>query len=63
MVYQTHRLKEGIYRYWGGDGGVLGEGIGRGFGMNMCTLPYFKWITSKDLLCSTGNSAHYSATT
>ena len=23
----------------------------------MCTLPYLKWITNEDLLCSTGNSA------
>ena len=25
--------------------------------MDMYTLLYFKWITNKDLLCSTGNSA------
>ena len=25
--------------------------------MDMYTLLYFKWITTKDLLCSTGNSA------
>ena len=25
--------------------------------MGMCTLLYLKWITNKDLLCSTGNSA------
>ena len=34
-----------------------GEGIVREFGINMYTLLYFKWITSKDLLYSTGNSA------
>ena len=34
-----------------------GEGIVREFGMDMYTLLYFKWITSKDLLNSTGNSA------
>ena len=32
-------------------------GIVREFGMDMYTLLYFKWITNKDLLYSTGNSA------
>ena len=30
---------------------------GREFGMDMNTLVYLKWVTNKDLLCSTGNSA------
>ena len=34
-----------------------GEGIVREFGKDMYTLLYFKWITSKNLLHSTGNSA------
>ena len=34
-----------------------GEGIVKGSGMDMSTLLYLKWITNKDLLCSTGNSA------
>ena len=29
----------------------------REFGMDMYTLLYLKWITNKDLLCSTWNSA------
>ena len=33
------------------------EGIVREFGMDLCTLLYLKWITKKDLLDSTGNSA------
>ena len=33
------------------------ERIVRDFEMNMYTLLYFKWITNKDLLYSTGNSA------
>ena len=33
------------------------EGIVREFGMVMYTLLYLKWITNKDLLYSTGNSA------
>ena len=32
-------------------------GIVREFGMDMYTLLYLKWITNKDLLCSTWNSA------
>ena len=43
-------------------GGRMGEGIVREFGMNMYPLLYLKWITNKDLLYSTGNSAQYSAT-
>ena len=35
----------------------LGEGIVTDFGMDMYTLLYLKWITNKDLLYSTGNSA------
>ena len=34
-----------------------GEGIVREFGIDLNTLLYLKWITSKDLLYSTGNSA------
>ena len=34
-----------------------GEEIVREFGMDIYTLLYLKWITNKDLLYSTGNSA------
>lgn len=34
-----------------------GEGIVRELGTGMHTLLCFKWITSKDLLCSTESSA------
>ena len=37
-------------------GGRVG-GIVREFGMDRYTLLYLKWITNKDLLWSTGNSA------
>ena len=37
--------------------GCQGKGIVRTFGMGMYTLLYLKWITSKDLLWSTWNSA------
>ena len=43
-----------ISRLLGGSGG---EGIVRDFGKVMYTLLYFKWITNKDLLYSTCNSA------
>ena len=42
-----------------GGGGAWQEGIVREFGINMYTLLYLKWITNKDLLYSTGNSAQY----
>ena len=35
----------------------MGEGIVREFGMNMYILLHSKWITTKDLLYSTRNSA------
>ena len=37
--------------------GRMGEGIVRESGMDMDTLLYLTWRTSKDLLDSTGNSA------
>ena len=37
--------------------GYQGEGIVREFGMDMYTLLYLKWITNKDILYSTRNSA------
>ena len=40
-----------------GSGGDWGEGLVREFGMDMYTLLYLKWITNKDRLYSTGNSA------
>ena len=40
-----------------GSGKGWRERIGREFGMDMYTLLSLKWITNKDLLCSTWNSA------
>ena len=40
--------------------GKDGGGIVRESGMDMDTLLYLTWRTSKDLLSSTGNSAQYS---
>ena len=37
--------------------GRMGEGIVRGFGMDMYTVLYLKWITNKGLLYSIWNSA------
>ena len=39
------------------------EGIVRELGIEMCILLYLKWITNKELLYSTGNSAQYYITT
>ena len=44
---------------WLPGGKVEGGEIIRELEMVMYTLVYFKWITSKDLLYSTGNSAQY----
>ena len=38
-------------------GGRMEEGIVRELGIDMYTLLYLKWITNKDLLYSTWNSA------
>ena len=40
--------------------GMKGEGMVRESGMDMYTQFYLKWITNKDLLYSTGNSAQCS---
>ena len=47
---ETHRLRKQTYGCWG-------EGIVRDFGKVTYTLLYSKWITNKDLLYSTWNSA------
>ena len=36
---------------------LLGGRTVRELGMDMYILLYLKWITNKDLLCSTGNSS------
>ena len=36
---------------------MWGEGVVREFGMGMYTLLYLKWVSNKDLLYSTWNSA------
>ena len=43
--------------------GGVGEGVVRVSGIDTYTLLYLRWITNKDLLYSTGNSAQYSVTT
>ena len=53
---ETHRLKRTNLWFWAGDWRE-GEGIVREFGMDLYTVLYLKWITNKDLLYSTGNSA------
>ena len=47
---ETQRLRERTY-------GCQAEGIVRESGMDMYTLLYLRWMTNKDLLYSTGNSA------
>ena len=51
---QSSRLENGLMA---AGKGKIGEGRVREFGRDMHTLPYLKWITSKGLLCNTGNCA------
>ena len=51
---ETHRLQERVYGCWGK---AWEEAIVRECGMGMSTLLYLKWVTNKDLLYRTGNSA------
>ena len=52
LTYKTEN-KFMVARKWG----RMGEGIVREFGKVVHTLIYFKWITKKDILYSTWNSA------
>ena len=54
-LQNRYRLTENEFMVTMGE--WCGEGIVREFGMDMYTLLYLKWITSKDLLYSTQNSA------
>ena len=54
LTCKTEKDRE---RTYGCQGAEQGEGIVRKFGVDMYMLLYLKWITSKDLRCSTGNSA------
>ena len=47
---ETHRLRKQTHGCWG-------EGIVQDFGKVMYTLLYLKWITKKNLLYNTWNSA------
>ena len=47
---ETHKLRKQTH-------GAGGEGTVKNFGRVMYTLLYLKWITNKNLLCSTWNSA------
>ena len=55
---ETHRLSQRKRTsFWLLGVGDRGEGIVRELWMDMYTLLYLKWITHKDVLCSTRNSA------
>ena len=58
LIYKTDSQTQRM-SLWLPGGKAEGGEIIREFEMVMYTLVYFKWITSKDLLCSTGNSAQY----
>ena len=55
---ETRRLREWIYGCQGegwGHGIFREKGMVKDLGVDMYTLLYLKWVTKKDLLCSTGN--------
>ena len=54
LTSQIHRLKR-MNLWFLGE--VWGEGTVREFGMDMYTLLYLKWVTSRDLMYSIWNSA------
>ena len=54
---KTHRFREQTYGWDEGEGGKGGSD--RKFGMDMYTPLHLKWITNKDLLYSTWNSAQF----
>ena len=60
LVYKIEIISETLRRsLWllvGGRGGME-EGMVKEFEMDRNTLLYLKWVTTKDLLYSTGNSA------
>ena len=76
MLIRLHHLKSsalylqnrnGLRELTSGYGGWSGvevwrEGIVREFGIDMYTPLYLTWVTNKDPLYSTGNSAHYYVT-
>ena len=53
LIKQTHRLRK---RTYGCQGGRIRERIIKEFWNNLYTVLYLKWISSKVLLYSTGNS-------
>ena len=58
LIYKTRkRLADLKHELTVARGKGGGERTVLEFGVDMCTLLYFKWITNKDLLYSTGNSA------
>ena len=59
FTYKAERLTDHKLMVSGGGGG---RDRVREFGKVMHTLLYSKWITNKDLLFSTGNSAQYHVT-
>ena len=55
--YKIERLSVSENKFMVATGEGCGTGIVRGFGMDMYTLLYLKWISHKDVLYHTGNSA------
>ena len=63
LFTNRNRLTDLEKKLKGYQRGKVGGGINWEFGTDMYTLLYLKYITNKDLLYSTGNSAQYLVTT
>ena len=58
VIKQTHRLKRmNLWLQGVRMRECWGKGIVREFRIDLYTLPYLKWITNKELLYRSGNSA------
>ena len=57
LTYKTERDSQTLRMSLWVSGARMGKREVREFGMDLCTLPYLKWIINKDLLYSTWNSA------
>ena len=55
--YKIERLTVSENKFMVAAGERCGTGIVRGFGIDMYTLLYLKWISNKDVPYNTGNSA------
>ena len=57
LLQENNTESNTVFKVQGQLGGRMGKEIVRESEIGLHTLLYLKWVTKKDLLCSTGNSA------